>query len=153
SVPQYTNANTLPMDWARVERNARPEGISDATWKPTWAKYLTRVGTTYGGFIGVLGETATDLSRKNNYVFRVTELFRYAVNASFSQSFTNVSGQVFFKDVWHPIDAGVSVNMFDQAAQYGVTAETQADGTFSMERVPAGTYVLTVEGYSVAAPA
>jgi RHS repeat-associated protein len=82
-IPAYPNfdpeisledvTDTTPIDWASIQQQFQPPGVSTAAWNAVFPNLEAQIGNTWGGFVqrldndaaylGHLGEKVTDLSQ------------------------------------------------------------------------------------------
>ncbi|MFN0053205.1 MAG: CARDB domain-containing protein [Planctomycetales bacterium] len=104
SVAQGVDVQALPIsiqdtrtisddDWILLEGSVRPANLSDEDWAPFWANIRTRVGTTWGDYVGFLNRLAElmDSTGQADRDVRAMMATLYAEHPDFQAS-TMVSG-------------------------------------------------------------
>ena len=147
--PVQANSTELITDWSVIERSLRPTQIDFATWQAFWGRVQPAVGSTLGNLVQVLNEMAVRLSPAGDPIRDVRALFaaQLASDAHWMPS-QRVSG-VLLGAGSGAAQAGVEVQIaYLQGDRLRVEASTitAADGSFSFNRVGAGSYFLALGG-------
>jgi parallel beta-helix repeat protein len=144
-----TDGSSNQIDWVKFESDVWPNGIADPdSWSIAFANLKTQIGNTWGDYANKLRENAGRLFRSGRRVYSVIELFGMEMDKAFGFSTGLISGTIVDTSANYPI-AGVSVRLFDAEGYLQNTTMTQTDGSFLMFNLAAGTYSLTVDGYSI----
>jgi len=66
-----------PIDWAVLENELRPPGMTDDAWIPFSARLKTQIGTTWGDYIEMLRDNANHMSRLGQRLYDSGELLAF----------------------------------------------------------------------------
>jgi RHS repeat-associated protein len=72
-------SDTTPVDWASMESAMQPPSISAAAWHIIYGNLLPQLGTTSGGYVGLLDTNAAYLGQLGENVTDINALWDFAV--------------------------------------------------------------------------
>ena len=100
-------------DWVSLEGSVRPSGLADRDWSSFWANIRTRVGPTWGDYVGFLNRLAElmDTTGQANRDVRAMFATLYAEHPEFQAS-TVVSGILRDSETGLPV-ANVELGLFE----------------------------------------
>ena len=151
----HTADDTDAIDWTSYATNSRPAGLSDAQWANLLANLQSTLGFTWGTYVTALDGLTGLVPPVSGSAFDASGLFTIAYEQVTGFGHSGLAGQVVDVTVNQPV-ANVQVVAQESlpGGQFKVHA-VQADGNgiFTFTQLPAGSYQMFVDGYSVTNPA
>ncbi len=134
-------------EWAQVESSVRPAGVADAAWAPFWANMRTRIGTTWGDYVGFLNRLVVKVGSPDQANHDVKGLFAelFDTDPNF-KPYLIAYGRLLDAVSGVPL-AGVEVTAVADVNGRAVLAAvttTGADGRYQFTRLQPGSYALGV---------
>jgi hypothetical protein len=135
-----------PIDWAQIEPEIRPAGISDAAWNPIFAQIQQDMGSTWASFENALAQDATLFARGqdndgDDVSYNLQNVFQLEVDNAMAKVNPSASGKAFLGDSAHPL-VGATITLQDQATNTLYFTVTRTDGSYVFPLVSPGTYAL-----------
>ena len=139
----------VPIDWSLLEASIRPDGLTDNEWATLFTQLQTDIGSTWDGYHQTISDAATLLGPSSGPQLRTLgELLSVALDHAKAESGNSVTGRLFLGDQTRPL-ADTSIQLFDPTTGVRAITQSYADGTFVFPNLAAGTYDVTVDGFTV----
>jgi hypothetical protein len=137
--------DTTPLDWTEVASYIDTTVTSGPNWPAVLAQLQMQVGSTYGDFVRTLDRDVDLLPPTMGDLHNIATVFDIEVRTAVAAIGTSLRGSLQTSDARVPI-AAQTVVLTNVLTGDRFTASSLNDGSFVFDTLPAGNFILTVDG-------
>jgi hypothetical protein len=137
--------DTDAIAWSEVLTWIPPSYLQSSNWPAAAALLQQEIGGTWGGFVQLLDSNAALVVPGNSDPSNVGDDLTIAVKKALAAVSTSLSGSLQAANLSLPV-AGVTIYAANTATQQVVATQSLNDGSFIFPSLPAGSYMMSVQG-------